>query len=382
MIPRFKPSIDLEELRCLFLRHKGKVKIFEKKFAEKFQAKAAISFPYGRSAQWAFLKALDIKDKEIIMPSYTCSVVAHSITLSGNKPIFVDINLNDFNMNLEELEKAISIKTKGIIATHTFGYPQDINKIKEIIKRAEERYRTKIYLINDCCHAFGAEIDGEIIGKTGDVSIYAFNVSKIITSIFGGMLTFQDESLARKVKQWRDSNYKKPNFFKKISRRLYLLGIFIAFNSKFYSITWWLQRKTIFLNYFTKSFHLDEKIHFPPDYLDFMLDVEAAIGLIQLKKYDYIVQKRREKALQYSKVLAKNSEWILPPIRDGATYSHFTVRVKNRKKVIDSYQKKGIELGELIQYSIPSLKCYEVDNVKVKFKNSEEASKTTINFPL
>ena len=79
-----------------------------KGFAEKFQAIDAVAFPYGRSAQWAFLKALGIENAEIIMPAYTCSVVAHAVTLSGNEPRFIDIDLHDYNMNLDLAEAAIN----------------------------------------------------------------------------------------------------------------------------------------------------------------------------------------------------------------------------------------------------------------------------------
>ena len=76
------------------------MKIFEKDFSE-FLILWIPLFPYGRSAEWAFFKALDIRNTEVIMPAYTCSVVAYAVTLSQNIPRFIDINLKDYNMNLE-----------------------------------------------------------------------------------------------------------------------------------------------------------------------------------------------------------------------------------------------------------------------------------------
>jgi len=87
------------------------VEKFEKEFANKFCAVDAVAFPYGRSAQWAFLSTIGMKNKKILMPAYTCSVVAHSIVLSGNTPQFIDIDLHDFNMDLDLAEKAIDEKT-------------------------------------------------------------------------------------------------------------------------------------------------------------------------------------------------------------------------------------------------------------------------------
>ena len=79
MIPRFKPALGWSELLALFKFKRGAVKKFEQAFARKFEAVDAVSFPYGRSAQWAFFKALGIEGAEVIMPSYTCSVVAHAV---------------------------------------------------------------------------------------------------------------------------------------------------------------------------------------------------------------------------------------------------------------------------------------------------------------
>ena len=101
MIPRFRPSLGIQEFLKIFSFNIGAVRKFEKEFANKFNAVDAIAFPYGRSAQWAFFNAVGLKNSEIIMPAYTCSVVAHSISLSNNIPRFIDINLDDFNMNLD-----------------------------------------------------------------------------------------------------------------------------------------------------------------------------------------------------------------------------------------------------------------------------------------
>ena len=108
MIPRFRPWLDWEELSTLFSRNKGCVEKFEKEFARKFQAVDAVAFPYGRSAQWAFFKTIGLENTEVIMPAYTCSVVAHAVSLSGNVPRFIDIDLADFNMNLDLVEEAIN----------------------------------------------------------------------------------------------------------------------------------------------------------------------------------------------------------------------------------------------------------------------------------
>lgn len=380
MIPRFKPQLGWAEFLALFCRNKGAVKRFEQEFAKAFDAVAAVAFPYGRSAQWAFFKALGLENAEIVMPAYTCSVVAHAVTLSGNRPRFVDISLDDYNMDLDLLEAAITAETRAIIATHTFGYPQDLDRLEAIVRHAEARYGHKVWLMQDCCHAFGATWQGRLIGTSGDVAVYALNISKLMTSIFGGMLTFQDRELAERVRAWRDRNFRPAGFFKAIRRRLYLLAVYAAFNEKVYGLTWWLQERTPLLNRLSKAYHLDDTIHFPPDFQEKMLDVEAAVGLVQLKRYPGIVARRRENAAWYDRNLERHAGMVFPPLVPGATYSHYVVRVPDRAEVLHAWAERGIQLGELIQYSIPDTGPYR--HLGQHCRNADEASRHTINFPV
>ena len=105
MIPRFKPYLGFKEMLEVFLKRKNQVEIFEKKFSNYFGSNYGVAFSYGRTALYAFFKSLKIFEKEIILSSYTCSVVAHAISLSNNKPVFTDIDINTYNMDLVDLEK-------------------------------------------------------------------------------------------------------------------------------------------------------------------------------------------------------------------------------------------------------------------------------------
>ncbi|MFC1749414.1 DegT/DnrJ/EryC1/StrS family aminotransferase [Pseudomonadota bacterium] len=379
MIPRLKPWLGKEEFGALFRGDKSSVGRFEKEFAKEFQSVDAVAFPYGRSALWAFLKSVGIQGAEVVMPAYTCSVVAHAISLSDNTPVFVDICDPDYNMDLTLLSEAITERTRAVVATHLFGYPMDIDRVEAIITDAEARYGHKIWLIQDCAHSFGASWEGRMVGTSGDVALYGLNISKMMTSIFGGMLTFQDQALADKVRAWRDSHFEQPRMAKSWLRRLYLLAIYIAFNERIYGITWWLQEKTPLLNKLTKSYHLDDKIHFPPDYLDRMLPVEAEVGLEQLKKYPQIIARRRAAAEWYNEHLVATEGWSFPPLVDGATYSHYVVTYGDRQSVIDSLADKGIQLGCLIEYSVPELNSYAS---KMEFEVSSTKKSRTINLPV
>jgi perosamine synthetase len=316
----------------------------------------------------------------VIMPAYTCSVVAHAVTLSGNAPRYIDIRPDDYNMDLALLPAAIGADTRAIVATHLFGYPLDIDQLESIVAEAEARYGHKIWLIQDCAHAFGATWQGRMVGSSGDVALYAFNISKMMTAIFGGMLTFQDKALAERVRGWRDAQLHQPSVIKPWLRRLYFAAAHLAFSEPVYGLTWWLQEKTSLLNRLTRSYHLDDRIILPPDHLDRMLDVEAAVGIAQLKRYPQIVSRRRENAAFLDAHLPRAKGWALPPIVEGATYSHYVVQVPDRAACIRETARKGVHLGELIQYSVPKLGSYIGSSDPCP--NSERASLSTINVPI
>lgn len=383
MIPRFQPWLGWPELKALFQRNRGAVERFEQEFALAFEAEEAVAFPYGRSALWAFFKALGIRDSEVVMPAYSCSVVAHAISLSGNRPRFVDIRLYDYNMDLDQLPAAINQDTRAIVATHLFGYPLDLDRLEAIRADAEARFGHKIWLIQDCAHSFGAKWNGRLVGTCGDVALYGLNISKMITSIFGGLLTFQDPALASQVRAWRDAHFRKPSWSKGLSRRLYLLAVYVAFHERIYGFTWWLQEKTDLLNSFTKSYHRDDKVHFPPDHLDTMLDVEAGVGLAQLPKYKEIVAQRCANAHKYDQYLPRVDGWILPALVEGATYSHYVVRVADRIGTISAVSREGIQLGQLIEYSIPELSDYRGQGEMCRpYPVAGTAAESTVNLPL
>jgi dTDP-4-amino-4,6-dideoxygalactose transaminase len=382
MIPRLKPFLNHDELTAVFTSIPDAVSSFEKEFAEKFCIKQAISFPYGRSAEWAFFKALGIENAEIILPAYTCSVVAHAILLSGNIPRFVDINLTDFNMDLDQVKEVINQNTRVIVATHLFGYPLDVFRLREIVKAAEEKFGHKIWVIQDCAHSFNATFSGQSVINQPDAALFGLNISKQITSIFGGMLATNDDEIASKLREWRDNNFHRAGFSKSISRWFYLLAVYPAFYEPFYGFVYWLQYQTTWLNYLTRAYHLDEKVGFPPGFTDMMLPLEARVGLKQLQKFSSVIQKRREHAGYYHEHVLPHKDWIMPPLVNGATYSHYVIRVPDRRKVMQLAARKGIQLGELIEYCIPESIHYRPYAERQVFPNSSLCSKTTINLPV
>jgi perosamine synthetase len=382
MIPRFKPYLGKEELLAALGRQENSVRLFEEEFARTFEAKHAIAFPYGRSALWVFFKALGIEGNEVIMPAYTCVVVAHATVLSNNIPRFVDISLYDYNMDLNQVEAAINERTRAIIATHLFGYPLDVDHLSKIVSSAEVRLGHKIWVVQDCAHAFGARWKGKLVCNVGDAALFGLNISKMVTSIFGGMITTDDPELHMKLRAFRDNTFSQPGFLKNVRRFLYLLAIYPAFNEYMYKLVNWLEEETPLLDRLTKAYHLDEKVHFPPDYLDQMLNVEAQVGLAQLGKYPEIVRRRQENADYYYEQLRDIPGLAIAPLVNGATYSHYVVRVPDRKGMLKALQSYGVQLGKLIAYSVPHMEAYRMYALRSEFANSWLCSCSTVNLPV
>ena len=382
MIPRLKPFISFEEIAALFRPVNDAVQKFESAFAATFSTRHAVAFPYGRSALWAFFKTMGIEGAEIVQPAYTCSVVGHATVLSGNIPVFVDINLHDYNMDLDAFRKAITAKTRAVLPTHLFGYPMDVDAVNQIVHEAENRFGQRIYIIQDCAHSFEAEWQGKSVVNAGDGALFGLNISKQITSIFGGMFTTNDDEIAAKLLALRERSYSEKSWSEKLFRLFYLPVATIAFNDLIYGFTYWLQNNTGLLRQLTDAYHLDEKIHFPPDYLKRLSPVEARVGLEQMGKYNTIKSRRREIAAMYFDQLKVPDIWVMPPNVEGATYSHFVIRVPNRNEVMKLAAQHGVQLGQLIEYSMPHLPAYQKYSSNNQYPNSLLCSQTLINLPI
>lgn len=152
---------------------------------------------YVHSSRWGLLlllKALDLKDgDEVIIPAYTYFAVPSAIIRAGCIPVFVDIKKNNINIDPLKIESAITDKTKVIIATHLCGLPCDLNKIKEIAKKHN------LIIIEDCAQAFGAKYEEEFVGTSAKASYYSFSITKNFTMLRGGIISTDDELLAKKI---------------------------------------------------------------------------------------------------------------------------------------------------------------------------------------
>lgn len=377
--PRLKPNYNHREILAALTPSRGAVPEFEEAFARKFGCSFGVMFPYGRSGLLALIQSLGLQSAEIICPAYTCVVVAHAIVLSGNIPVFVDCAKGSFNMGAEGVRQAVTEKTRMIIATHLFGYPMNVTELEDMVRKAEEKFGHKIYLVQDAAHSFGAKWEGRLVTASGDAAIFGLGISKIINSIFGGMVITRHEKIFNDLKSYREKNFVRPGVWKSAKRLAYLLSASIAFNPYVYRGVHWLDRKG-FLNPFTKYYD-ESRIDFPQDWKEGPVELEARVGLEQLKKYDGIIERRVRRARQYIQEFQDRKDLSVPPFVEGATYSHFVAQVPSRDQWVKEYFNQGIELGILIEYCVPNMKAYRPYK-QGDYPQAEAYAESLINFPI
>ena len=167
-------------------------KKFEKRMEEYLCIKHAIGVGNGTDALVIALEALGIcKGDEVITSPFTFFATAEAISVVGATPVFVDVKLEDFNIDENKIEKAITSKTKAIIPVHIFGTPANMDKISEIAKK------NNLYVIEDACQAIGAKYKDKMVGTLSDIACFSFFPTKNLgTYGDGGLITTNNDNLA------------------------------------------------------------------------------------------------------------------------------------------------------------------------------------------
>jgi perosamine synthetase len=373
MIPRFRPDFGWEEvLAVLVPGGRYDVARFERVFAAEMGQRHAIAFPYGRTGLMLLLEALGLNNKAVICPAYTCVVVPHAIVKSGNRPIFVDSQASDCNMDLDLAEAAIGPDTGALIATSIFGHPVDLDLLDALSAR-----HPNVFIIQDCAHSFAAEWRGHPVQQAGKAAIFGLNISKVATSIFGGMVTTDDDELAERLREIRSRRLAPAPLRKSLLRSLYLLATLVAFQPMVYGLVRRLERSG-WLDRFSRYYD-EAVIDLPEDALVAMTPVEARVGIVQLRKYRAMIAARRRWAGFYRTALRDCPGLRFPEVAEGATWSHIVAEVENRDELVRWAEARGVQLGVVIDYNIPEMKAYRGGNA---CPIASHFSRHTINLPL
>ena len=217
MIPVNRPIVrnfrnrNLEKaLKLKWLSGDGPVvEEFENIFSKKIGQKYAISVCNGTAALEIAISSLKLKPgSEVLVPNLTIVSCLFAIIRNNLKPVFIDVNIDDFNINVEELEKKISKKTKALIMVHTYGLASNISKILKLKKK----YGFKI--IEDCAEGVGLKYNGKYIGNFGDLSTFSFYSNKLITTGEGGCILTNNKKYYKRCLSYRNLSFGKKNRFK------------------------------------------------------------------------------------------------------------------------------------------------------------------------
>lgn len=357
-LPFSRPTIGEDEinevvdsLRSGWLATGPKVIRLEEAFMELTGAKTAIAVNSATSGLHLVLKTLDLgPGDEVITTPITWPSTVNNIEICGARPVFADVDRDTLQIDPYDVERSITPRTKAVIPVHFAGAPCDMDALYGICKRRG------LYLIEDAAHAVGTRYKGRIIGSGSDAAVFSFHVIKNMTTGEGGMIVCNDEERAARMRRLR---------FHGISRDAW----------KRYSKGG------------SPQYEVEE-----PGFKYNMMDLQAAIGIHQLKKLDEFNDKRAVLASNYKKLLSD-----VPQIRPLGTvpYKHehawhlFVVRLEiealtiDRDSFIQALQEENIGTG--LHFPAVHLQKYyreRYDFRKGAFPNAEWNSERLFSLPL
>lgn len=337
-IPVAEPEIREEELQNVieavksgWVSSKGPfIEEFERSFSSYINVKHGVATSNGTTALHLALVALGIgKGDKVLVPALTFVAVANAVTYTGAEPVFVDSHPEYWCIDPSKIEEKIDSQTKAIIAVHLYGHPCDMD---EIMRVATDH---RLHVIEDCAEAHGAEYKGIKVGSFGTISCFSFYGNKIITTGEGGMCLTDSEELANKMSILRDHGM-TPD-------KKYWHDI-IGFNYR-------------------------------------MTNLQAALGVAQLKRIDLLIDEKRQIAIAYRKLLQDLPAVTPAPEMPWAksVYWLYSVLVKRalRNKIIDHLERVGIETRPFF-YPLHVLPPYKRG---LTLPVSEELSASGLNLP-
>ena len=304
----------------------------EENFSKKFGRNFAITFSSGTTTLHAALEAFGVGyGDEVLVTPLTVISCMNAILYCNAIPVFVDVDPNTFLMDPEDLINKITDRTKAIMAVHLYGQVCDMNSIMKIAKENE------LYVLEDCAQCYLGTHNGQIGGTIGDIGSWSFENSKHLTTGDGGIIACDDEALADKIRKLNTQGFR--NATAKSGKIRVSKDLFQNPNYKRH-------------DRFGFNYRLPE--------------VAAAMGLAQLEKIDWFVNKRIKMAKMYADVIHSNKcAWLKPQeISNGEINSYYTYALRFLHDDIswDSFRKKHIEHGGDGIFAAWVL-CYQEDSI-------------------
>jgi len=309
---------------------------FETAFARLVGTKHALTCSNGTTALHLALLALGVEPgDEVIVPTLTYVASANAVAYCGAKPVFVDSEPESFNLDPQRIEALITPRTRGIMLVHLYGHPVDVDPIVSLCRRRG------LFVLEDAAEAHGAQYRGRMAGSLGDIATFSFYGNKVITTGEGGMITTDDDSLADKARLLRG-----------------------------------------------QGMDLKRRYWFPVMGYNYRLtNVAAAIGLAQLEKIDWHLERRRDNARWYAERLADVSSVRMQTEQPWARSSHWMSSVvlqsgsrDARDKLMAALADDGIETRPFF-CPMHKLPMYEAHAGVEGFPIAERLSVSGINLP-
>jgi perosamine synthetase len=381
MIPASRPSYSYRDLRASLFHSPRVVEEFEEELAAYFRVRHAITFPYGRSALYVALKAVDMPAGDVIQPAYNCVVVAHASFLAGHNPVFVDTLPDSPNQNPEQMIDRTTSRTVAAIPTSIFGMNFDAAGLCEAIRRRNKN----VIIFIDCCQCFDARWNGQMLAGYGDAAFLAFGIGKPMTSLYGGAFLTNREILAQSVRRYRDDTFTRRSGMAGVMRWLYFVASWAALSGPFVRFTEAMVNTDTPLRNYLLTLRSREAIRLPADNQTMMFPLEAAIGQEQLRRVSMFMGRRREIAAIYEREFFGLPNVELLPWTEGSTYTIYSVRLKypkDRLRILESLRKHGIQGSTILNYVIPGLDCYrEKGSSSDLFPRSGYWAASVLNLP-
>jgi len=366
MIARIRPESRYTHLFQSLFAGAGYKNALEEELKAYFGVKEILLTHGGRIGLYYLLKALP--QKKVYLPAYTCWAVPDAIKRAGKELEYVDIKLDDYNMDIEKLMDCV---TPGsvILATHQFGIPCDIEAFKTIAKDRN------CLVLEDNAAGFGSTFKEQKTGSFTPASIISFEFSKTLTCGQGGAVLFNDRELFLKVKEIYERETKAPRYPETIGHLSSLAGYLLITNNNFYDVTHWLFDKT---KGTTTGYPPPNPDETSAHYRSGFDNVRAKLTHYGMKDIDQVISRRTEIAKFYLDELAACEKIALPDYPDYKlpVFMRFPVRVKDIRKE-DFYTKcvkKGVDLAFTFSYSCePDIR---------RAPHSHQAAETVLNLPV
>lgn len=325
--------------------------LLEKECASYLDVKYGILTNSGSSAGLLALAALELpKGSEVIISAVTFPTIFNIIIQCGLVPVVVDAKVGTYGFDVEEVEDAITAKTGAIIAIHPLGNPVDMPALMKMINKFEK----KIYVIEDNCDGWGSTIGGRKVGSFSDVSITSFHAAHIVSMGVGGGCFTNDKRIAQNIRMYRDWG-RQANF----------------------EGTENIRHKALPKDYNPRFIY--EKI----GYNFQILDLQAAMGRVQLRKTKEIKEARKNNYEYLVKHLSKYKDLVMPKTIKGADvcWFSFPLTTKGNRGILLKYlEENGIETRPMFSGNITLHPAYKdsVYRISGELKDADVITKQSL----